>query len=72
MDWANVVGIGIILLGIFTAGTVLGTRDKLSPIIIGLTIIVIGAYITFKGEKAFINIINIIKTIWSTTSEYLN
>lgn len=51
------------MFGIFVAGTALGTRGKLLPIILGVVIILFGASVIMKGEVAFQEVINFINKI---------
>lgn len=63
MEWSLVIGICLIVFGIFVAGTALGTRGKVLPIILGIVIIVFGASVIMKGEVAFQEVINFINKI---------
>lgn len=63
MEWPIVIGVCIILAGLFIAGTALGTRGKVLPIILGVVAIVFGVYVILNGEVAFQQVLNLINKL---------
>lgn len=63
MEWPIVIGVCLILAGLFIAGTALGTRGKVLPIIIGVVVIVFGVYVIMNGEAAFQMVINFVNKL---------
>lgn len=63
MEWPIVIGVCIILAGLFIAGTALGTRGKVLPIILGVMAIVFGVYVILNGEVAFQQVLNLINKL---------
>lgn len=63
MQWEIIIGICVILGGIFIAGTALGTRKSFIQIIIGVAVIVFGGYIIMDGKAAFQAVINFINKL---------
>lgn len=63
MEWPIVIGICIIVAGLFIAGTALGTRGKVLPIILGVAAIAFGVYVILNGEVAFQQVVNLINKL---------
>ena len=63
MEWPVVIGVCLIIAGIFIAGTALGTRGKALPIIIGIAVGAFGVYVIMNGEVAFQQVINFVNKL---------
>ena len=53
MEWPVVIGVCLIIAGIFIAGTALGTRGKALPIIIGIAAGAFGSLCDYEWRSSF-------------------